>query len=152
VYHDEAGHPFHPLSEKAYDSILALDCAYHFHSRRLFLEQSFESLAPGGRVALGDICFDSSALQMRRTMLSTSTMMFMPAENLISDEEYIAQLEEIGFVDISLEDITSDVFPGFVKFMKGRNWGWWVFGLIMNWYANAGAKFVIASGTKPSVK
>jgi hypothetical protein len=78
--------------------------------------------------------------------------MFMPAENLISNEEYTAQLEAIGFEDTTLEDITADVFPGFIKFMKGRGWGWWVFGSIMNWYANAGARFVIVSGRKPSSK
>ena len=77
-------------------------------------------------------------------------MKLMPAENLISDKEYIAQLEEIGFVDVNLEDITPDVFPGFVRFLKSRKWGWWVFGSVIDWYATAGAKFVIVSGRKPS--
>lgn len=77
-------------------------------------------------------------------------MKLMPAENLISDEEYIAQLEGIGFMDVSLEDITPDVFPGFVKFLKGRKWGWWVFGSVIDWYVHAGAKFIIVSGRKPT--
>ena len=158
LYHGDAvydgvvsEHPFHSASKEVYDSILALDCAYHFHSRRLFLQQSFSKLGPGGRVALADICFDSSALKTRRTRVLTSTVKLMPAENLISDQEYIAQLEGIGFVDVSLEDITPDVFPGFVKFLKGRRWGWWMFASIINWYGHAGAKFVIVSGRKPSL-
>ncbi|KAF8973981.1 hypothetical protein BDZ97DRAFT_1777804 [Flammula alnicola] len=128
LYHGDAvydgvspDHPLRPESQEMFDSILALDCAYHFNTRRLFLEQSFGKLASGGRIALADICFSSAALESRGQ-----------SSNL------------------NLEDITADVFPEFVAFLKSRKGGWWVLGWIIDWYTAAGAKFVIISGKKPS--
>lgn len=141
-------HPLHPESEVYFNSILALDCAYHFDTRRRFLGQSFEKLAPGGRIALADICFAPSALKSLKTRLITSLLRVMPSANMISTEEYVQDMLQIGFVDVVLEDITEDVFPGFVKFLKGRGWGWWIFGYIFQWYAIAGARFVIVGGSK----
>ncbi|KAJ3500401.1 hypothetical protein NLJ89_g9811 [Agrocybe chaxingu] len=141
-------HPLSPSAAGAFDSILALDCAYHLHTRRRFLEQSFAKLAPRGTIALADVCFSSAALVTRWTKIVTSVLRMMPPSNLISDEEYVAQMKEIGFIDVTLEDITPDVFPGFIAFLKGRGWGWWIFGMVMQCYAGAGAKFVIVSGRK----
>ncbi|KDR85051.1 hypothetical protein GALMADRAFT_315168 [Galerina marginata CBS 339.88] len=142
-------HPLHPTSETTFNSILALDCAYHFKTRRLFLEQAFGKLAPGGTIALADICFSATALRSRRTrILTQSVLKLMPVENLISAEDYVAQLKDIGYEDVRLEDITANVFPGFVRFLKSRGWGWWVFGWVIDWYTGAGARFVIVSGRK----
>ncbi|KAF8168043.1 hypothetical protein B0H34DRAFT_792700 [Crassisporium funariophilum] len=142
-------HPFHPSSSKTFDTILALDCAYHFNTRRTFLEQSFGQLASGGSIALADICFSSSSLSTLRTKLTLPILRLMPKHNQISTEEYIVQMREIGYIDVVLEDITPDVFPGFVTFLKSRGWGWWVFGTVISWYASAGARFVIVSGKRP---
>ena len=134
-----------------FDSVLALDCAYHFDTRRTFLEQIFEKLAPGGKVALADICFSVEALKNTRTKIVTSIARLMPSQNLVSDASYVASLKEIGYVDVTLEDITSDVFPYFIAFLKGRGIGWWIFGTSLQWYTSAGAKFVIVSGQKPAI-
>ncbi len=37
----------------------------------------------------------------------------MPPQNLVSDADYVSSLKQIGYVDVTLEDITSDVFPLF---------------------------------------
>ncbi len=49
LYHGDAvdhgedpNHPLCPASAMLFDSVLALDCAYHFNTRRTFLEQTFE--------------------------------------------------------------------------------------------------------------
>lgn len=77
----------HPLDSQHfadfYTSILALDCAYHFNTRRTFLEQSFKCLTPGGRIALGDLCFKAGSLSLG-TRLMVSVMGSMPRENVIS--------------------------------------------------------------------
>ncbi|KAF8912719.1 hypothetical protein CPB84DRAFT_1742213 [Gymnopilus junonius] len=140
----------HPLRMSLpFDSILALDCAYHFSTRQRFLQQSFQNLAPGGYIALADICFSATALQSRRTKILTSVLRLMPAENLISTEGYVSQMNDVGYEDVILQDITDNVFPGFSAFLKSRQWGWKLFGLVIDWYASAGAKFIIISGRKP---
>jgi len=51
----------------------------------------------------------------------------------------LSQMQKIGFVD----DITLDVFPGFIRFLKSRGSGWKVFAWVLEWYFNACAKFVL---------
>ncbi|RDB28506.1 Erythromycin 3''-O-methyltransferase [Hypsizygus marmoreus] len=148
IYHQATHHPLNPSSKQAFDTILALDCAYHFHTRVTFLRQSFQKLLPGGRIALADICFDPKLLESPRIWLITSILGLMPKQNMVSKEGYITQMKEIGYTDVQLEDVTDDVFPGFINFLKSRGLGWKVFGLVIEWYAKTGARFVIVSGLR----
>jgi len=141
-----AEHPLEPSSNMVFDRVLALDCAYHFDTRNTFLRQALHKLAPGGRIALADICFDPRVSRSRKAWLISSLFKLMPKHNMVSIDGYVAEMEEMGYVDIQLEDITQDVFPGFVRFLKGRGFGWKVFGSVIEWYANSGARFVIVSG------
>ena len=143
-------HPLNPCCAITFDSILALDCAYHFNTRYKFLEQSFQKLTPGGSIALADICFMSSSVNTRRTRSITSIVNLIPRYNQISVEDYVDKMEQIGYIDVILEDITSEVFPGFVAFLKGRGWRWWVFGSVLDWYSSTGTRFVIVSGRRPA--
>ena len=138
-----------PRSADIFDTVLALDCAYHFNTRETFLRQSFLKLAPGGRIALADICFDSQKLKSLSAWIMTRLFKIMPTHNLVSTEGYLSQMKEIGFVDVQLEDITLDVFPGFIGFLKSRGSGWKVFAWVLEWYFNAGAQFVLVSGAAP---
>ncbi|KNZ71413.1 hypothetical protein J132_09867 [Termitomyces sp. J132] len=146
--HSKAAHPLDSSSLTSFDRILALDCAYHFNTRLDFLRQSYLKLVPGGRIALADICFDAQMLQSRRLWFLSSVFKLMPRHNMISAEEYVAQLRDIGYVDVNLEDITEEVFPGFVRFLKSRGIGWKMFASIIEWYSKAGTRFVIVSGCR----
>ena len=146
---NEGGSPKN-APESLYDSIIALDCAYHFHTRFGFLQQSFHRLSPGGRIALADICFDASKLNTRRTRWATLLTGMMPEQNMVTKEGYVKNMQMLGYEDVQLEDISEDVFPGFTKFLKGRGGGWWVFGRWMEWWhKSAGARFVLVSGRRP---
>ncbi|KAI0094671.1 hypothetical protein BDY19DRAFT_913950 [Irpex rosettiformis] len=144
--------PSHPLDAKtyegAYTTILALDCAYHFRSRRLFLEQSFKCLAIGGNIALGDICFAPGSLSLT-TRFMIALMGSMPSENVMTTEEYVAMLRGIGYVDVKLENITQDVFPGFVTFLKGRGLAFGILASHFERLVSRGMLFVIVSASKP---
>lgn len=141
------GHPQDPASSKVFDRILALDCAYHFNTRKIFLRQSFHKLVPGGRIALTDICFDPIMLKKPQVRLITSLLRLIPKHNMVSSGDYIAQMKEIGYIDVQLQDVTENVFPGFIRFLKSRGLGWMVFGWMVECYAQAGARFVIVSGS-----
>jgi SAM-dependent methyltransferase len=141
-------HPLDPLCEGQFDAILALDCAYHFRPRVEFLRQAYGGLKPGGSVALADICFTPGALQTRWTRFVTAVLRLMPRENMISTDEYVAQMREIGYREIQLEDITEDVFPGFISFLATRGIGWWIFGRVFGIFWGSGARFVVVAGTK----
>lgn len=152
VYHTTSiGHPLDRASNLAFDIILALDCAYHFNTRNAFLRQSFEKLAPGGRIALADICIDPMILsQNRLARIFIPLLGVMPQHNFTSTNEYVSAMKDIGYSDVRLEDVSSDVFPGFTRFLKGRGWGWWFFGCVVECCASWGAQFVIISGQRSS--
>ena len=154
LYHGDAvfrpsavDHPLDPASvSPPFTSILALDCAYHFDTRNTFLKQSFARLSSGGRIALADICFSSAALQRR--WIGLAAALGMPAANMISPVKYVQDMEELGFADVTLEDVTEDVFPGFVRFLQSRGIGWRMFATAVKWYVGLGVRFVIVAGTR----
>ncbi|KAJ3976998.1 hypothetical protein EV361DRAFT_881047 [Lentinula raphanica] len=152
VYRQESSLSAHPLNPSStshrFNSILALDCAYHFQTRELFLRQSFHQLLPNGRIALADICFSNAPPMNPWVRLIRRVLKLMPQENAISIDDYIRCLEQIGYEDAKIEDISEDVFPGFVAFLKSRGLGWWLFGFVMYQYYSAGARFVIASASR----
>lgn len=141
--------PNHPLSKSSnlpqFNSIIAIDCAYHFNTRETFLRQSFKRLAPEGRIALADICFTSGPNRWLPLVAG------IPKENMITPDHYVRMLEEIGFEDVKLEDISDDVFPGFSQFLESRGHLWRVFATIIRYIAARGARFVIISAQKPKV-
>ncbi|TFK30497.1 S-adenosyl-L-methionine-dependent methyltransferase [Coprinopsis marcescibilis] len=143
----------HPLSspdtDSSFDAVLALDCAYHFNTRWRFLHQSFSKLTPGGRIALADICFAPQGLSSLKTRLVTSTLRMMPMHNRTTVLEYRTRMQDAGFEDIVIENITSDVFPRFIQFLKRQGWNWWIFGTILQIYVSTGCQYVVVSGRKP---
>jgi hypothetical protein len=74
----------------------------------------------------------------------------MASANAISPDQYVREMQQIGYMDVQLEDISEDVFPGFTGFLKKRGGGWWVFGSVMEWWAGKGMRFVVVSGQKPA--
>ncbi|KAG5220812.1 Snare domain containing protein [Salix suchowensis] len=146
LYHGDAvfrpvadKHPLDPKVAATFDTILALDCAYHFHSRHAFLSQSLRKLTKGRRIALTDICFSPKALSSRANRLLIKAAHFMPGENIVSTPDYVRVMEEIGYVDVKMEDISEDVFPGFMGFLSPRGFAWWLFIRILSCYVGLGA-------------
>ncbi len=158
LYHGDAicrpdntpAHPLHPLNEAKYDVIFVLDCAYHFGTRREFLEQAHRKLTPGGRIVLGDICFGIHKVPGGVTTFLTKAMGLIPTENVVCSREYVQSMEELGYTDVVLEDITPDVFQGLFKFLSKKGLGWWIYANFMGWYRRiAQIRFVVVTGRKP---
>lgn len=57
-------------------------------------------------------------------------------------------MNEIGYEDIRVEDITPFVFPGFRNFLKQRGILWGAFAGIMGWLQGRGLRFVVIGGRK----
>ncbi|KAI0271362.1 S-adenosyl-L-methionine-dependent methyltransferase [Gloeopeniophorella convolvens] len=144
-------HPLAPGFDHTFDSILALDCAYHFETRQVFLRQSFSRLEHGGRVALADICF-SHAPNRALTFLLSRVLRVLRRENIVTIEEYEQRLRDIGYEDVEIEDITPFVLPGFRNFLKQRGNLWKAFTWSLGWLQGHGMRFVIARGTKPPLR
>ncbi|CAO1614663.1 unnamed protein product [Jaminaea pallidilutea] len=126
-----------------YDYIFALDCAFHFAPpRSAFFQSAYERLKPGGKLALYDMCvstpypaegskllwFTEDPRLPRPTrshftktqqlkLWFFSLMVSVPCSNLLSFSDYRVQLEQAGFQDTQVCDISHAVFPGFSHFL-----------------------------------
>jgi len=129
-------------------SITAIDCAYHFASRELFLQQSFSRLAPGGTIALGDLVVSKPLSLPLRVVLSK--LLSVRAENMVTPPIYESQLKKAGYVSIRFEDISENVFPEFRIFLASRGGLWRVMTTVIGWWVAAGGRFVIVSASKSS--
>ncbi|MEJ6594799.1 class I SAM-dependent methyltransferase [Parasphingorhabdus sp.] len=98
--------------------VLALDCAYHFPNRVEFFALARKHLAPAGRLALTDFMLSdqhrigSFAHRLLRWMLKRS---HIEEANIVRREIYLRQLQETGFSDIRIIDISEHVMPGFAR-------------------------------------
>ena len=146
---DNSQHPLSPINRNVFDTIIAIDCAYHFRPRTTFLRQSFSKLASGGRISLADICF--SSLPQRSFLFSlVSFLNVIPPANIVTVEHYIDDLQAIGYVDVEIEDITKWVFPGFSRYLSlQRSRKWRIFGSMIG-AIMLDARFIIVTGTKPA--
>jgi SAM-dependent methyltransferase len=143
-------HPLSPHFQYEFDNVLTLDCAYHFNTRHEFLRQSFQRLVPGGGIALADICFSAPPGPIL-TLLLWRVLRVMPRDNIVTKEQYIQQMNNIGYEGVEMEDITPFVFPGFCNFLKWRGYVGTVFAWLMGWLQGQGLRFIIIKGAKPSV-
>lgn len=156
--------------ECSFDAAIAVDAAYHFKNRELFLRLCFERiLKPGGRIGLADIIAGPGYRQFcqgkRGEVLHwVLKMLGFPRENLWQGvDEYRTRMTWIGFKDIQVQDISDGVFPGFVRFLERFDtvphpWGFQeraavlgfaIFREVMRWMAkNKIIAFVVVNGTK----
>jgi hypothetical protein len=142
-------HPFSPSSlAETFDSILAIDCAYHFDTRHTFLSQAYQKLSPqGGRIALADVCFSANAQNSKVARLF-ACMTGVPRDNIVDIDRYKKRMEEIGYVDVEVEDITQDVFPNFFAFLRTQGLGWVLLVALMEKIASSGARYVVVGASR----
>ncbi|KIK71064.1 hypothetical protein GYMLUDRAFT_254342 [Collybiopsis luxurians FD-317 M1] len=141
-------HPFSP-STTSFDTILALDCAHHFRTREEFLRQSFHHLERGGRIALADVCLANTPPMDWKSRVTRQVLRLLPKENAVSVNQYAKCMEEIGYENVVIEDISADVFPGFVGFLKPRGFGRWISGTVFYAYYMSGARLFWISQNAP---
>jgi poly(rC)-binding protein 2/3/4 len=107
--------------------VLALDTLYHFRpSRRKIFEYSHSSLQ--AHFLAYDLFLATPSSHRLKAALNTLLIRILapalsaPFSNFLTPAAYRDQLRQAGYADedISIEDITEDVFPGLAGFLENR--------------------------------
>ena len=76
-------------SPETFDTIVSIDAAYHFNSRRDFLMASAKRLAPGGRIAMADMVLANDAsFSARLGMRALCLLLGAPYANMVTRADY----------------------------------------------------------------
>jgi len=116
-----------PLTEKVADKVFSLESAFHYETREDFFREAFRILKPGGILATADY-IPKPGVEVPEWAIPPC----IPAYNVYDINRYTALLTQIGFTDISIEDITKDVWmwpnPKWEKIAKHK------YGVFDGWF------------------
>lgn len=94
----------------SFDLIISVEAAFHFNTRKDFLEQAYRMLRPGGQLIFSDMLFHNT-----EWVGSWS----VPAENLITDINiYKKACVDIGFEILQCRDIKATTLSGFCSYLR----------------------------------
>ncbi len=111
------------LAAASVDRVLALESAFHFPSREAFFAEARRVLVPGGILAIADICAakqrSSRWIDRLNTYVARQSWQ-IPRGNDYDAHAYAERLTAAGFIDVSIESITDEVFLPFGAYARMR--------------------------------
>lgn len=111
--------PFEPTQ---FDTILALESAFHFDRREDFFKQAWKVLKPGGKLVLADVYPYQNAKGWLNWLKIwwISGLWQVPLSNHYDLSVCQSKLKAIGFEAIEIEDISEDVWIPFKQYAAQR--------------------------------
>lgn len=114
-----------PYRDESFNRLIALESPFHFHTRGDFIPEAYRVLEPGGRFVATDIIngYDpgEAPLSQRLFGIGHNTYWQVDRENHCTMEAYERLMEDAGFVDVTVQDVTDRTLtPGITRYLRWR--------------------------------
>ncbi len=120
-----------PFADRSIDVVTAVECSFHFPSRREFMREAKRVLRPGGMLSVSDLVTDDDTRlvgPLRRLLFPSRVQspFYGKLDLSYSSQDYRTAATSAGLVLVQELDITEQTLPTYpvvLELMKQR--GWW---------------------------
>jgi SAM-dependent methyltransferase len=111
-----------PLTASSADGVISVEAAFHFRSRRVFFDEAFRVLRPGGVLSISDV----PILRWPRTPgellagVGQLRLWGLRVGAAATPDQIAAQVEAAGFVDVSCELVGDRVIAPALRLLHER--------------------------------
>ena len=114
------------IDSSSVNCVVALESAFHFHTRERFFREAWRVLRPGGRLVTADIIPTATLsrraarLQQRISWWWLASKSAIPTENAYTLPIYHSKLALCGFEQIRVKSIRDQVYAPLHRYLKGH--------------------------------
>ena len=114
-----------PFEDGSFDRVLAIECIFHFASRRRFLAEAARALRPGGRLVLSDLVASEGLSRSRHELPpgleAALHEALSPCPHLFGGEgTYEEMARSAGLAITAREDATLATLPSYACILAGK--------------------------------
>jgi cyclopropane fatty-acyl-phospholipid synthase-like methyltransferase len=109
--------------DKKFQNVYAIESAFHFDNKRMFIESAYDSLEKNGQIAVADIIIKPELLSFLDFYKVSIAKHGLATKEFYSIKKWERHLKRSGFKDIEVEDITinvASVIPKWIELIRSN--------------------------------